>query len=538
MPSASSNAGNPVSSNASTSNNVTLSIAPDANGGMVAGISDELLVGSINTSVSPIALTVGLNASSTTSSVARRATVISRGTAVHEEGWWKDGPSNSDLLRPVLSSLRQVGTRNTTSTRRTQSLPTTVGAQASIWVQNFTPGVSGTTFEQVQATLAAQTAHASVWVQNSLDLLANSAAINAIALNIENAMASDNAHFGTSTWNGSAASLNKAYATCDANGNRDGGIGPEFIVPSDPHVNFVYVAPYEISVGGYMDADSLLPEDIIRCTQANNGTYHSNEAPTIVLTYYGDARGMQYVLEEDSIVHPAHEYQHLINMVHHAILQASPAYEDGLLNEGLSMLAQDFALNAATNGVQPLDGENINRSIGYLAATQNYSVAGFAGLQNSGNTALYNCGTCYSPAWLLERYFYDRFGGDAYTQAMEGGAQTSWSEVQSITGVQPQTLLHDFAIALASSNTSAAAAPYQFSSLNLHTTYTDQFGTARTLSGPAPLATLSSGNSASYTVLPGAYVYFAVPASSTTGSASLNDGSNSSFDLNGAVIAY
>jgi hypothetical protein len=137
----------------------------------------------------------------------------------------------------------------------------------------------------------------------------------------------------------------------------------------------------------------------------------------------------------------------------------------------------------------------------------------------------------------LERYVYDRFGGDVYTHAMEAGTQTSWSELASVTGASPQQLLHDFAVTLGSSNTGGAVAPYQFSSLNLHATYTDQLGDVYTLSGPAPIATLSSGTSQSYSVLLGAYVYFALPGSSSVGSASLSEAA-SSFDLNGAVIAY
>ena len=527
---------------------VTLNIPADPNGDMLAGISEAMIVGGIATNVSPVSLTVGLNTATSTSSVATanvaRHIVIpsvapqarSRGTATGKP-IWQDGPSNSDLLRPVLATLQRTGTSAMSGARRNaQSLPTSVGSQTQIWVQNFQPGVAGTTFEQVPATLAIQTAHASIWVQNSLDLLTNASALATIASNIENAMASDNAHFGSSTWDSSAASLKTQYGTCDANGNRNGGSSSEFIVPTDPHVNFVYVDPSEISVGGYMDADSLLPEDVVRCTQASSGTYHSNESPTIVLAYYGDSHGMNYVLAEDSIVHPAHEYQHLINIVHHAILQSSPEYEDALLNEGLSMMAQDFAIAAATNGNEPLDGENLYRSSTYLSATQNYSVAGFAGVQPSGST-LFNCAICYGPAWLLERYLYDRFGGDSYTHAMETGSSTSWGELASVTNANPQQLLHDFAVALGSSNTSAAAAPYQFASLNLHATYTDQLGNVYTLAGPAPLATLASGTSQTYSVLLGAYVYFALPGSASSASASLNETTNS-FDLGGAVIAY
>ncbi|MGH7683342.1 MAG: hypothetical protein ACREMT_03265, partial [Vulcanimicrobiaceae bacterium] len=450
-----------------------------------------------------------------------------------------DGQSNSDLLKQVLSSLERVGTR-AGEARAAQSLPSTVGSQATIWVQNFQPGVAGVTFEQVPETLAVQTAHANVWVQTSLSsLLSNQSALNTVASNIETAIASDAAHFGSASWDGSAPSLRTQYATCDANGNRDGGSSPMWIVPADPHVNFVYVAPTEISVGGYMDADSLMPENVIRCTPAQNGTYHSNQAPMIVLAYYGDQRSLDYVLREDSIVHPAHEYQHLVNIVHHAILQPQPQYEDALLNEGLSMLAQDFAINAATGGTQRLDGENILRSSEYLSAPQNYSVAGFAGMASGSGAPLFNCATCYSPAWLLQRYLYDRFGGDAYIQAMEAGSQTSWPELQTVTGVAAQSLLHDFAIALAASNTAGATTPqYQFISLNLHTTYTDQLGDSYTLSGPAPLATLGPASPQTYNVLLGAYAYVAVPASSASASVMLSTGTNSSFSLNGFVVNY
>ena len=439
----------------------------------------------------------------------------------------------------MLRSLVRVGTRSGEA-RTAQGLASTVGSQATFWVQNFVPGLQGVTFEQVPETLAAQTAHANVWVQNTLtSLLTNQSALSTIASNIETAIASDAAHFGSATWDANAASLRTQYATCDANGNRDGGSSSMWIVPADARVNFAYVDPSEISVGGYMDADSLMPENVIRCTQAQNGTYHSNQAPTVVLSYYGNQRSLDYVLREDSIVHPAHEYQHLINIVHHAILQAQPQYEDALLNEGLSMLAQDFAIDAATGGTQLLDGENIMRSSQYLAAPQSYSVAGFAGTTSPSGGALFNCSTCYSPAWLLQRYLYDRFGGDAYVQGMEAGAQTSWAEVQTITGVAAQSLLHDFAVALAASNTAAATSPqYQFNSLNLHGTYTDQLGNSYTLSGPAPLGTLGPGSPQTYNVLVGAYAYVAVPASSANASVLLSTGSNTSFNLNGFVIGY
>jgi hypothetical protein len=518
---------------------ITLQLPADANGGVVAAISDALIVGGTTTNVPWTPITVSFSASANATSALPPRRRLPAAQPARPSNLWHDGPDGAGLLEAVLARLKPAGWRSGEA-RTTQSLPARVGSQANIWVQYFQAGVPGTIFSQIPATLALQTAHANVWVENSLSsLLGNQSVLNAIGANIETAMASDNAHFGTATWDAGAPSLHRQYATCDAMGKPDGGSSSEWILPSDPHVNFVYVAPNQIGVGGYMDADSLMPEDVIRCTQASNGTYHSNEAPTIVLAYYGDTRGVDYVLREDSIVHPAHEYQHLINIVHHAILQPQPQFEDPLLNEGLSMLAQDLALSAATGSSQPLDGENLARTTTYLSATQNYSVAGFAGVQSPGGAPLFNCGPCYSPAWLFQRYLYDRFGGDAYAHAMESGGSTSWGELQAVTGVAPQALLHDFAVALAASNTAAAGDPrYRFASLNLRATYVDQFGNSIALDGPAPLATLTGNGTQTVDVLLGAYVYFAIPASTTGASASLSDGANGNFDLDGFVIGY
>ena len=49
---------------------------------------------------------------------------------------------------------------------------------------------------------------------------------------------------------------------------------------------------------------------------------------------------------------------------------------------------------------------------------------------------------------------------------------------------------------------------------------------------------LSSGGAQTASVLLGAYVYFAVPASSAGSNASLSEGTNTNFDLNGYVVSY
>jgi hypothetical protein len=86
---------------------------------------------------------------------------------------------------------------------------------------------------------------------------------------------------------------------------------------------------------------------------------------------------------------------------------------------------------------------------------------------------------------LFERYLRDRFGGDTYTHAVETSGAVGPQNLQTVTGSAPGTLLDDFALAMAANSigVTPSDARFEFGSLNLTGTYSDQFGGSRTLGG-------------------------------------------------------
>jgi hypothetical protein len=194
---------------------------------------------------------------------------------------------------------------------------------------------------------------------------------------------------------------------------------------------------------------------------------------------------------EDLVRSMAHEFQHEINFVNHTILSDGPS-ENVWINEGMSMLAQDFAVNWMYPSV-PVDIDDAGwHASNYLLAPQNYSLTAFTG--STGGSQTYNCAHCYGAEYLFQRYLYDRFGRDAYLKKMLG-VSTSYANLQQATGTDPNQLISDFAIALAASGTGATSdSRYGFTGINLRSTYSDQFGNLTTFNGPAtsPLASGSS----------------------------------------------
>ncbi len=191
------------------------------------------------------------------------------------------------------------------------------------------------------------------------------------------------------------------------------------------------------------------------------------------------------------------------------------------LNEGMSMLAQDFAVARLFPGVAHDARDALVRARQYAQAPQNYSLPAFAGI-DSGTTPKNNCSGCYGLEYLFQRYLYDRFGGDTYLKAMLG-VQTGYTGLQQATGIaDAKMLMSDFAIALAASGTVATSDPrFTFTSLNLTTAYADQFGGSRTIGSPVTV-----GAPSSVTPYMGSFTYF------TLGTAALNQ-NLSAKDLGG-----
>lgn len=448
---------------------------------------------------------------------------------------WSQNPHSVDRFveDPIAtgrltSSLHRAGARNTQSLRTTKGLPTTAGSTAGIWVENSSINGSAGTFQQVPATLQLVTAHGYIWLDNTITTFSPTQ-IAQIGADFENAYTSDVAHYGSPSYGAQAAGNQQTYTTCDAAGANLPATSSRYIQPSDNliHVVVLNSASLGNGVGGYFYSLNHAPQAIANCFTPY-GTYKSNESPMIFLGYSPNS-STSYTLKEDLVRGTAHELQHLINFVHHSVLQASPsdAYSPGpselsWVNEGMSMLAQDFALKllypSYTNDVD----DALYHAQLYLSAPQNFSITAFTGKDSS--SVQYNCSGCYGAEYVFQRYLYDRFGGDAYLNTSLNHTIIGQVGVESATSQTLPTLLGDFGIALAASNLSLTTDPrFNFTNFNPRGTYTSQFQTV-TLSGPLTAGALSPSTNAA--VSPAPYlgtVFFLNASAAASANVSLTD---------------
>ncbi|MBV9271749.1 MAG: hypothetical protein JO165_11685 [Candidatus Eremiobacteraeota bacterium] len=382
---------------------------------------------------------------------------------------------------------------------RTQSfIAARVGTTSNIWVQKNSLGGNGGAYQSVPATLEIQTAHGNIWIDDSLvsgsgssssfSAGSLSATVAQIGNDFENAYASDTAHFASADYPASAPGLSPSYKACNADGSDAGSTKAYIGEPADGRINVMIVNPssFGAGLGGYFSSVNYMPQVALNCL---GGSYRSNEAPFIYVGWFQNT-GSDYELKEDLVRATAHELQHLINFVNHGILTPGNAYEETFINEGLSMLAQDFAVQRlyGSSGVRFDADDAMSRASAYLNAPQNYSISAFTGVEDAQTSPQYNCGGgCYGSAYLFQRYLYDRFGGDAYSQAMERSGVVGAANIAAVSHSTLSQVLSDFALAMAAN--SAAVTPsdsrYVFGSLDLTGSYSDQFGNSRTLGGVA-----------------------------------------------------
>ncbi len=461
-----------------------------------------------------------------TQSIARAVSSVSRTVDSHlapVEAF----PADDHLLMQRMQWLAVPGAAPA-ATRTRQSVVsanTTVGAQAPIWVQQ---GIAGSSHPNVQvpATLLAQTPHGNIWVDNTIasSLKPNVAQIGA---DFENAYASDVAHFASPDYSSNAPGMQPQYSACSSNGSKQGTTGAYVSEPADHRINVMIVNSQSLGgLGGYFSGANFMPQAALNCLNAG---YESNEAPFIFVGWFA-GQGATYELQEDLVRSTAHELQHLINFVNHAILAgaaSSSSYngnESTFINEGLSMLAQDFAVQAmyGSQGVKFDAADALRRADTYLANPGNYSLSGFSGTDPSnwgGNGNIqYNCGGgCYGVAYLFQRYLRDRFGGDTFTHAMETSGTTGSANLQNLTGESAGDLQDDFALAMAANTMGASSSDprFTFGSLSLIQSYRDQFGSSTNLGGV--FASPLSGASTSVHALPGGFAYVTVPSVPASG---------------------
>ncbi len=462
-----------------------------------------------------------------TQSAARSTSTVSRSVAA-QNAPVEAFPADDHVLMQRMQMQAVSGAAQSVVARARQSIVQSnmsIGAQAPIWVQQGGFGTSHTNV-QVPATLLAQTAHGNIWVDNTIasTLKPNVAQIGA---DFENAYASDVARFASPDYPSNAPGMQPQFSACSSNGTKQGSTGGYISEPADHRINVMVVNSQNLGgLGGYFSGANYMPQAALNCLNAG---YESNEAPFIFVGWFA-GQGTTYELQEDLVRSTAHELQHLINFVNHAILASgasSASYngnESTFINEGLSMLAQDFAVEAmyGQQGVHFDAADALRRADTYLANPGNYSLSGFSGIDPSnwgGNGSVqYNCGGgCYGVAYLFQRYLRDRFGGDTFTHAMETSGNVGGANLQTLTSENPGDLQDDFALAMAANTTGASSSDprFTFGSLSLTQSYHDQFG-ASTNMGGVFASPLSSG-STSVRALPGGFAYVTVPSVPASG---------------------
>jgi hypothetical protein len=428
------------------------------------------------------------------------------------------------------------GLRIASGLRRTTSLGTIVGSTTSFYVNTASIGQAGNAYTLVPATLVSVSNHGYIWIDNTLSLAPSS--INQIATDFDNAYASDTTHFGTPEYTTSSPQAQDVTQPCDANGNQIPGATPvpEFIPPPNGmHVVFVInTQALGDKVGGYFSLINYLPQAAANCVA---GQPQSNEASMIYVGYnLGNTDAFE--IQEDLVRGTSHEFQHLINFVNHVILSTSPQNEDRWINEGLSMLAQDFGVRNLYPQVSVDVDDALNHAIVFMNNPQNFSLTGFTGVDPGTTTLAYNCTGCYGAEYLFQRYLYDQYGNDTYTHNMESGGTVSYAGLQAQTGTNPKTLIENFSVALAISGTGVTSTPaYNFTNFNPYASYTDQFGDAAQLNGPAA-ETATIGATTSNTPYLGTFYYALAQPATGQGAGVTETDTAGTFGLAPALIQF
>lgn len=456
---------------------------------VMSGAGD--LGSSTSTAFAQDALALDTAAAPATQSAMRAPAAAVASLAAPVEAFPADDARAQSLLRRLTPA------NGLPAARSMQSITSTAtGGTASIWVEKNALGSASGTYEQVPATLELQTAHGNIWIDSSLLSGSTAAAafapsslaatIAAIGDDFENAYASDTAHFAGADYAANSPGLTPSYKACNGDGSAAGST--KAYIDPQARINVMVVNPsaFGSGMGGYFSAVNYMPQAALNCIATS---YRSNEAPFIYVGWF-DRNGSTYELKEDLVRGTAHELQHLINFVNHSLLGSAGTYEETFLNEGLSMLAQDFAVQRKY-GVQFDSADALRRAQSYLAAPQNYSVSGFTGIDPGSASAQYNCGGgCYGSAYLFQRYLYDRLGGDAYAHAMETSGLAGAANLGRAASGEPfAQLIDDFGLALAagSAGVTPKDARYAFGTLGLTATYPDQIGGRTSLGGVASL---------------------------------------------------
>jgi hypothetical protein len=419
----------------------------------------------------------------------------------------RERPSNPSAQRALFRTIAATRTASE-QVRRVQAAPGTVGQTRQFKIQTSNIGNSGgcaggTTngayvcFVTITATLRAVGSHANVWVDNAQSPGEYTIAgeFQTIASRFDGYFTTETAAFGPAFYP-SSQPVNFTYSAARPQCDPSGNVLPQAQYQSTDlrgangtSVDIVITdALVGTGEGGYYDTTSEIPQQVWDCGSAPKGVSNNTSMFVISGNNYSalgggiPAQNENYWLNVDVPRGASHELQHLIH-AHYKYFRpivtntGNGSFDDAFLDEGCSMLAEDLATD-------PSPGQHLDTprySYTYLLEPSLFSLTSFTGYQpNPSSTAqnrpygyFSNTAGSYGQAYLFMRYLYDRFGPSALTTIYNtpGTDPAALSPRATVTPVSAAAggesfmqLYREFATAVSAQNTSAATAPYQFSS--------------------------------------------------------------------------
>jgi len=393
------------------------------------------------------------------------------------------------------------GGRSVQSDRHVSDIP--LNTQRTFHIQQGTiTGVGGTcTPPQIAvgtscyidnpAHLKAIGAHTYVWVDDKIDVTYNLTQTdwNATATTFDADFARETAAFAPA-FNAGLGTSGNVYQQCDANGTPlTSTTFPPYqrgvdLSGTDAHISILVTNALEnTGEGGYFDFANDLNDQEINCS--SHPHVPSNTLPMFVIgtDKYGTGNlpDETYWRTQDMPRSLPHEFQHYLHALNKVLVPdlvtggTRGVFDDSFVDEGDSMLAEDLVLGTGANPPQSPDSRVL--AFEYMYTPGNFSLTAFAGYDadplGNGTTFGFFRSTAgnYGGAYLLARYLYDRFGGDAALHRVYGDLSASPANGANVSPIQSEAngepfaqIYGEFAGALAARNSASSDSRFVFSS--------------------------------------------------------------------------
>jgi hypothetical protein len=278
----------------------------------------------------------------------------------------------------------------------------------------------------VRASLMMRTAHADVWIDQKLDPSARAQLQDpGIPAVLEAAWLSTKQHFGDLTldWN------DGAQKPCT---------GSKSIVTANGRYRLLIVAPERMGAA-YAGSNYYRPE----CFPHAPWLAHMNTMSSLVVVSWNiltSPHGRD--LKTAILNNVAHEVQHQANYIRHYLSPDEP-----FMNEGLSTLAQDLAMNDDWKAIQFGSSANPNRAQLYFSSPESYDLVNIRAATNVAASG-YSMNGAYGSAYLLQRFLLDTYGENYLKRIYSDTTHVGVTELETATDLSINDVLIAFTRAL------------------------------------------------------------------------------------------